>query len=400
MWSVGQCGFLHLTFQEYLAGLYAAREGRATELIQYLGQSWWREVILVAVAVGSRDFALKFFAALIQTDAVTREGAFVDQCLDEARYAVLEPFIVALREKGVKPERQVDILRRLRQFKHDDLTEVCRELARADYSELSALAQEILQRAGVKADHPAIKVAGAPLELRVDQETGIACINIPAGDFEMGSNDGHSDERPAHRVHISKPFLLGKYQVTNQEYQRFLEANPKVQPPDHWNDSQFNDPKQPVVGVSWEDAQIFCRWAGCRLPTEAEWEYACRAGSQQKFCFGDDDSKLEEFAWFGKNSGGKSHPVGEKKPNAWGLFDMHGNVWEWCQDWFGRDYYQRSPKRDPAGPQKGEYRVSRGASWFFDVPDDLRCCCRDCGLPGNRYYCVGFRVVCVDASAR
>jgi formylglycine-generating enzyme required for sulfatase activity/predicted phosphodiesterase len=399
MWSAGQCGFLHLTFQEYLAGLHAAREGRAEALVQHVGKSWWREVILVAVAIGSRDFAQKFFTALLQTDAVAREGVFVDQCLDEACYAVLEPFIAALRAKGVKPERQVDILRRLRQFTHDDLTAVCRELALLAHPELAALAREILLRAGVAVERPAIEVAGAPLELRVDQNTGIAFITIPAGEFDMGSNEDDSNEKPVHRVHISQSFLLGKYQVTNQEYQRFLEANPKVKPPEYWSNSQFNDPKKPVVGVSWKDAQIFCRWAGCRLPTEAEWEYACRAGSKGRYCFGDDESKLEEYAWFGKNSGDKLHPVGEKKPNAWGLFGLHGNVWEWCQDWFGSDYYKRSPKTDPVGPEKGKARVLRGGS-FGGVPDVLRCSSRYVARPDGRYYFVGFRVVCASGSAR
>jgi hypothetical protein len=260
MWSAGQCGFLHLTFQEYLAGLHAAREDRAEALVRHVGASWWREVILVAVAIGSRDFAQKFFTALLQTDAVTREGVFVDQCLDEARYTVLEPFIATLREKHVKPERQLDILRRLRQFDHPDLLAVCRELARAAHPELSALAGEVLQRAGIGVERPAIEVAGGPLALCVDPRTGIAFVSIPAGEFDMGAaRSPWDDERPVHRVRISSSFWLGKYPVTNQEYQRFLEANSGIQPPDYWSNSQFNNAQQPVVGVSWENAQAFCQ---------------------------------------------------------------------------------------------------------------------------------------------
>ena len=397
MWNPGQCGFLHLTFQEYLAGLHAASEGKAEELVQHVGKSWWREVILVAAALGSREFALQFFTALVHGDAVTNEGAFVDQCLDEARYAVLEPFIAALREPGVKPERQVDILRRLRQSKHDDLPAACQELARSAHPELSALAREILQRAGVEVERPAIEVVGAALELRLDAKTGMAFITIPAGEFDMGSNKGEDREKPVHRVRITKPFLLGKYQVTNQEYQRFLEAHPEVKPPGRWNDSQFNDPKQPVVSVSWEDAQGFCQWAGCRLPTEAEWEYACRAGSPGRYCFGDDEAKLDAYAWYGENSGGKTHPVGQKKPSAWGLYDIHGNVWEWCQDWFGP--YPKGPVTDPTGPEKGDARVLRGGS-FDHVADYLSCSFRGGDGPGGRRDVLGFRVVCVGGSAR
>ena len=397
MWSAGQCGFLHLTFQEYLAGLHAAREGQAEALVQHVGASWWREVILVAVAVGSRDFAQKFFTALLQTDAVAREGALVDQCLDEARYPVLEPFIAALREQDVKPERQLDILRRLRQFDHPDLLAVCRELARAVHPELSALAREVLQRAGPKVVRPAIEAAGAPLELRVDSRTGIAFIGIPAGEFDMGTaQGGYDDERPVHRVGISKPFLLGKYPVTNREYQRFLEANSGIKPPQYWSNSQFNDPQQPVVGVSWEDAQVFCQWAGCRLPTEAEWEYACRAGNPGAYCFGDAEAELEQYAWYDKNSGRKTQPVGQKKPSQWGLYDMHGNVWEWCQDWFS-DYAEK-PVTDPTGPVEGSSRVLRGGSWGGG-PTYLRSAYRDGLTPGSRGISIGFRCVFVGGSS-
>jgi formylglycine-generating enzyme required for sulfatase activity len=410
MWSAGQCGFLHLTFQEYLAGLHAAREGKARELVQHIGKSWWREVILVAVAVGAREFALKFFTELLQTDALAKEGAFVDQCLDEARYAVLEPFIAALREPGVKPERQVEILRRLRQAQHEELTAVCQELAQAPEPELAALAQEILTRTQVAKITAAIesgRFAGKtlptvdtelprsvtmPLELRVDPKTGIAFIHIPAGEFDMGAAQSQwDDERPVHRVRLTKPFLLGKYPVTNAEYERFLKANPEVKPPEYWNNSQFNDPQQPVVGVSWDDAQVFCQWTGGRLPTEAEWEYACRAGSQGRFCFGDDETKLGDYAWYGPNSGGKTHPVGQKQPNAWGLYDVHGNVREWCQDWFGN--YPKGPVTDPTGPEKGSGRVLRGGSWYLVNPARLSCSYRLVSSPGLRRDGRGFRCV-------
>jgi formylglycine-generating enzyme required for sulfatase activity len=395
MWSAGQCGFLHLTFQEYLAGLHAAREGLAEALVQHIGKSWWREVILVALAIGSRDFAQKFFTALVRTDGVTREGTFVDQCLDEARYAVLEPFIAALREKGAKPKRQLDILRRLRQSDHPDLLAVCRELARAAHPELSALAREVLQRAGIKIKRPAIEVAGAPLELRVDPATGIAFVRIPTGEFDMGAARSQwDDERPVHRVRISKSFLLGKYPVTNQEYERFLKKAERKTLPDYWNDRNFNQRLQPVVGVSWDDAQAFCKWAGCRLPTEAEWEYACRAGSQKNYCFGDSKARLEEYAWYSKNSGGKTQPVGQKKPNQWGLYDMHGNVWEWCQDWFGQ--YCRGSVTDPTGPEKSNSRVLRGGSWIRDYPANLRSAYRNGNSPDRCSNGIGFRCVWVE----
>ena len=154
--------------------------------------------------------------------------------------------------------------------------------------------------------------------------------------------------------------------MTNAQYGRFLEAAGKsVKKPAYWDDRRFNQPEQPVVGVSWDEARAYCEWAGGRLPTEAEWEYACRAGTTTEYSFGDDAELLEEYAWFDKNSGGQTQPVGAKKPNPWGLHDMHGNVWEWCADWYDDEYYARSPAEDPPGAASGSNRVIRGGGWGY-----------------------------------
>jgi formylglycine-generating enzyme required for sulfatase activity len=172
-------------------------------------------------------------------------------------------------------------------------------------------------------------------------------------------------QAPRHRVRITQPFYLGKFEVTQGQYQRVMGTNP----------SQFpGDPDLPVESVSWEDAMVFSRklemlpqeqaMAGeYRLPTEAQWEYACRAGSDAAYCFGDSVAALGEYAWYSGNDRRKTHPVGLKKPNAWGLHDMHGGVREWCYDWFGFHYYADSPREDPAGPSSGTERVYRGGSW-------------------------------------
>ena len=133
-----------------------------------------------------------------------------------------------------------------------------------------------------------------------------------------------------------------------------------------------------------------------QLPTEAQWEYACRAGSKTRYCFGDDESKLGEHAWYLKNSGEKTHPVGEKKPNGWGLYDMHGNVWEPCQDWWKDGYYAKSPMDDPTGPTGGSDRVDRGGSWNYPARY-CRSAIRDGSLPGSRGYDMGLRVSRVPA---
>ena len=176
-------------------------------------------------------------------------------------------------------------------------------------------------------------------------------VLIRPGSFTMGDANGGNDEKPAHKVTIKKPFYMGKYEVTQKQWQAVMGGNP----------SRFKGPQNPVENVSWDDCQTFLQklneklpasGAKFSLPTEAQWEYACRAGGTGKFCYGDAEGSLGEYAWFAGNSGSKTHPVGEKKPNAWGLYDMHGNVWEWCQDYFHSGYYAKSPADDPVGPSR------------------------------------------------
>ncbi|HUT32377.1 MAG TPA: SUMF1/EgtB/PvdO family nonheme iron enzyme [Planctomycetota bacterium] len=224
----------------------------------------------------------------------------------------------------------------------------------------------------------------------ITNSIGIRLRLIPAGRFLMGSNKGGNDEKPVHEVTIAKPFYIGVHPVTQAEYERVMKANP----------SHFKGPNRPVETVSWNDAVEFCRalseieHRAYRLPTEAEWEYACRAGSTAEYCFGDDEAMLGEYAWFDGNSGGQTHDVGQKKPNAWGLNDMHGNVWEWCSDW--HHLYEATTQSDPVGPASGGYRVLRGGSWN-DNPWFLRSAHRPRNTPDRRYYSFGFRLLCLAA---
>ena len=191
------------------------------------------------------------------------------------------------------------------------------------------------------------------LTLKLTDQVSMKFMRIPAGKFMMGSPDGEKDrqpnEGPQHEVAISKPFYMGIYHVTQEQYEAVMGKNP----------SNFKGQQNPVETVSWDEAVEFCKKASekagkkVRLPTEAEWEYACRAGSKTRFCFGDDDDKLGDFAWYAANSGNTTHPVGQKKPNAWGLYDLHGNVWQWCADRYDAKYYGNSPKTDPTGPAEG-----------------------------------------------
>ena len=212
-------------------------------------------------------------------------------------------------------------------------------------------------------------------------------VLIPAGSFTMGD----AENSPAHKVTLTKPFYMGKYAVTQEQYQQVMGINP----------SRFKGKNNPVEMVFWNDAQEFCKLLSAssgqavRLPTEAEWEYACRAGSKNKFCFGNDEGRLGEYAWFYNNSRNTTHPVGQKKPNKFGLYDMHGNVWEWCTDWYGD--YPAKAVNNPNGPANGAYRVLRGGSWD-DAPWNCWSANRGGGFPVFRFYLIGFRVVLVPSS--
>jgi len=217
---------------------------------------------------------------------------------------------------------------------------------------------------------------------------GMQFALIPAGEFQMGSTSGDDDERPVRTIRISKPFYLGIYEVTQGQWEAVMGSNP----------SQFKgDASRPVESVSWEEVQQFIdklntRESGTkyRLPTEAEWEYAARAGSKTAYSFGDDSSQLSKYAWFGDNAGNTTHPVGKLQPNAWGLHDMYGNVAEWVQDWY--DKYTAEPVIDPQGPSSGSDRVIRGGSWSHGA-GICRSACRGDVAPGARNGYLGFRLL-------
>ncbi len=226
--------------------------------------------------------------------------------------------------------------------------------------------------------------------LHLDEGVKLELVPIPAGEFMMGNPDPklQRGEGPPHPVKISQSFYMGQYEVTQAQYQAVVGCNP----------SEFKGhPQRPVGRVSWPEAQTFCRKLGAargltvRLPTEAEWEYACRAGTTTRFYSGDAESALNEVGWYFKNSDTTTHPVGRKKANAWGLYDMHGNVAEWCLDW--GEPYTSSAVTDPQGPDSGNWRVLRGGDYGSNHEY-----CRSMSRPflypdDNRFEFTGFRVV-------
>jgi formylglycine-generating enzyme required for sulfatase activity len=225
--------------------------------------------------------------------------------------------------------------------------------------------------------------------LRSPRMLGMEFVLIQAGTFRMGSRVFH-DEQPVHEVRICRPFYLGKHPVTQGQWEAVMGNNP----------SCFRgDPNRPVENVSWEGVLEFIRQLNTRegamayrLATEAEWEYAARADTTTDYGFGDDRRRLGQYAWYEANSAAKTHGVGQLKPNAWGLYDMHGNVWEWTQDWYDGEYYEKSPHDDPPGPSAGSYRVVRGGGWDCGA-GDCRSASRAVEEPGGRSNVIGFRLL-------
>jgi len=217
---------------------------------------------------------------------------------------------------------------------------------------------------GMTAVSPALVVT---MVLSGVDNPAITEILIPAGDFQMGSTI-YGDEKPIHTVHLDA-YYIDKYEVTLAQYDTFCGATGGTKP----SDNGWGRDTRPALVMAWDDARAYCAWAGKRLPTEAEWERACRAGTDTVYSFGNDPSLLDKYAWYGSNSDGKTHPVGEKAPNAFGLYDMYGNVWEWCADWYDAGYYAVSPLNNPQGPASGSFRVVRGGAWHYSVgPSALR----------------------------
>ncbi len=242
----------------------------------------------------------------------------------------------------------------------------------------------------------------------VTTKSGVEMVSIPAGTFTMGSEGHLADESPAHEVSLDG-FLMDRYEVTQDLYSKFVPTN----------GSHFKGPDRPVEQINWTDAALFCNMRskaegldpcydentaecnfdanGYRLPTEAEWEYACRAGTMTDYPFGNDPRRLRDYAWFDENAGETTHPVGQKESNPWGLYDMLGNVAEWCNDPYDENAYKNSPTENPHGPADGKDYVLRGGAWALPA-DNCRSAARIAESPGFQDACfardaIGFRCV-------
>ncbi len=391
-WGVDEFGFMHLGFQEYLAAREIRRrhftgDARALpDLAARFGQAWWQEVILLLVAMKEEPSAFEpFMREVAKLPAFAEHERLLDDCREDAFDVSDVPFVELVR---TPPGRDASLWAR-------QLVAV-RQLDRMRSNALDDL------RTGLRA-HPSPGIQRwlgeqARAEARdvvVTGPGGVELVLVPGGSFIMGSpesEDGRwDDEGPQHRVTLPL-FYVGRCPVANEEYARFLEANPKVRKPSEWGNRTLNGARQPVVGVSWDEARQFAAWASCRLPSEAEWEYAARAGTTAPYLDGASQQDLARHAWYDDNSKNQTHQVGEKAANAFGLHDVLGNAWEWIvDDW--HDNYEGSPMDGSVRVGRGRAadRVYRGGSW--DSSARLcRVAYRARGHSGERYHYLGFRV--------
>ena len=389
-------GLLYILWQNYSGALRI--QDAAEELIQLQDQ--------LGVAVTEQQEVTQRVSQVVQqVDAAYQSIGEAQDSLDRLQQRMeeqlaelhkqLEPAIAGQQAETRRLgqlEDQVFIAITRQQATAERLTELAEQVEavtqelRAARAELDAAHEDI---AALAAAPPAAAVADAEPPQTWANTLDMAFVLIPAGAFEMGSAHGDADEQPVRSMTIAQPFYIGQFEVTQAQWFTVMESDP----------SQFtDDPSRPVEGVSWNDVQAFITKLNAtepgttyRLPTEAEWEYAARAGSAAAYAFGDDAAQLDAYAWYIDNADNTTHPVGGKQPNAWGVHGMHGGVWEWVQNRYG-PYPSSEAADESAGPPPGNRRVIRGGSWLSPA-EDCRAASRSHAHPAFRGAHVGFRLV-------
>lgn len=378
--------FRHLTFQEFLAArrICDRADDPVAALGRHLADAWWREV--VTLAAGHKASYSTADAKRLVVGLIERATSIDDAPARVAAFAAIAPALLDLRKYAVPW-----------------LTEV----SRSSFAALVPLLDDPTCPGG-DADRSTLADLlgsfGPDPRLRDDRRW----VRIPAGTFEMGEGV-HTDELPVHAVQVPA-FELHRWSVTVAEYARFVDAGgygdrgkvhwdsegwawrerERVTAPSRWDGQVARPTSRPVIGVSWWECDAYCRWLGARLPSEAEWEYACRAGTTTGYWSGDEERDLARVGWYDGNSTDRVHAVGEKPANPWGLFDMHGNVWEWCEDAWHPNY-EGAPTDGSAwtAGASGD-RVIRGGGWYASARD-ARSAYRFRFYPGLRYGFLGFR---------
>ena len=377
--SSGDVEFFHLTFQEFLAGKHI--HNMDIDVARFLDKSWWQETVLL-------------YAGLMNLEMKKRSNALVRRLLESEPVEEKKKFYLWLL--GAKA------LRDFQSFKREEFNV---ELAANRLKSLLSPGVELSVR------FEAGEIAGSLGDVRLRKDN---MIKIPAGEFLRGSNVYRENEKPERKIYLDE-FMIGKYPVTNQEYRRFVDAGgyenkeywtpegwrwreeEKIIEPEYLHDRKWNGGNFPVVGVSWYEAVAYACWLAkemgkpYRLPTEAEWEKAARGTKGLIYPWGNEFDKNK--CNYRETRLGRTSPVGifPGGESPYGCVDMAGNVWEWCLDWFGDEYYKDSPDRSPKGPDNGSYRVVRGGSWGRDAAS-CRASFRYYDDPAARWLYRGFRL--------
>jgi len=382
-WGNDSFGFMHLGFQEYLTALEIRRlafenTNILKSLVDRFGESWWQEAILLLMGLRDSPLFERFMRFLVDSPNFSAHPVLVQHCMEDAIEVSEKPFLELLQRPYGKDrefwERQLLALTIMEERWPDKIDDLKGALTTHPFDQISARFD-----AGVKVG-----------DFRTSKKSGVELVQIPGGSFMMGSKRGDKNETPVKKVALDS-FYLSRYPITNDQYSCFLGDNPDIDEPAYWGDKRFNQERQPVVGISWDEAKAFCEWAGGMLPTEAQWEYACRAGSTGEYWSGDKETDLNKVGWYDKNSGDRLHKVGEKPPNDFGLYDMHGNVWEWCEDWYGPYKVAQRSKDGLRIHKGGSGRVIRGGGWDYDARV-CRSACRLRFVPDDRSSGLGFRL--------
>jgi formylglycine-generating enzyme required for sulfatase activity len=377
--GVDEYGFQHLSFQEYLAAEEIRNRRRFDILVQHYDESWWREVTRLFVGLGNPNYFDEFMRAVARAGKLAEHASFTAECVRDALQPSADPFIeAALRGSEVAAEHRYSALLASRALPSREIARVAKRLAtlqRDPDAAVRRLVGELLlasKQCGAEALAAGVDAESGLPRVRVNPVDHTELLLIPAGPFKVGSKT--EPNKPPREMTLPA-FYLARYPVTNAQYCEFLKANPQVKAPEYWDNERFNQPQQPVVGVSWEEARVYCEWAGLRLPTEWEWEKGARGTDGRTYPWGEEEPDASR-ATFG-DPNGQPTPVGSCPAGSspYGLLDMAGNVNEWTAS----EYEKGSGSR-----------TVRGGSFSDDAPR-VRAPSAASPIPGFRLQGVGFR---------
>ncbi len=381
--DVERYGFHHLSFQEFLAAEEVVKQGQHSRLVDEFGSDWWREPTLLALGLDDPRFQKAFFAALLRSERFPGHLEQALTCVREALAPEVAPFREALLDRQLAHQARYQCVLLLRELGGPQALEALQVAAKDADRKVASAARQALVQLGAVEEAESIASSAASGESRINPVDGSELIRIPAGKFIMGgSQDGPG--YPPHEEHLEE-YFIARHPVTNAQYRRFVEATGHREP-SLWDEKRLNQPNQPVVGVSWNDALAYCRWAGLRLHSEEQWEKAARGTDGRRWPWGN-DSPTEKHCNFDSKVGAPTE-VGSYPDGAspYGCHDMAGNVWEWCSTKW-REYYSQEADDSLEG---GNVRVVRGGS-FYKGAECVRCASRLRFVPHYINRDTGFR---------